>query len=115
MKNISGGMETIEHVRKVLYDPEAPELSFILEYLNTIQGNVEAENRDEDPEWFEGVIGNHKTKQAVMRHGAKGRIRGYYYNCKDLIDGSVSKDLFISFLLFNDRNGEVKHPIGRHR
>ena len=52
---MSAHNHTITEAVKSLYDPDSPELSLLVEYVETLQANVEGETRNDDPQWFEGV------------------------------------------------------------
>ncbi|XP_078281704.1 DNA fragmentation factor subunit beta [Rhinoraja longicauda] len=47
--------------------------SFIPEY----EENIAAENREDDPKWFEGVDAQYKTKSQFMRNNCAARMRNY--------------------------------------
>ena len=97
INNISRHKETVDAVRELLCDPEAPELALMMEYVNACHANIDAETKEEDPEWFEGLASSSTTKQKAMRDGAKGRIRGYLTKSKEFADKSVSMNNSLTF------------------
>ncbi|XP_066296804.1 DNA fragmentation factor subunit beta-like [Branchiostoma lanceolatum] len=54
-------------------------------YLQSLPDNIDAETREEDPDWFEGLEKRYKTKSQVMACSAQGRMRGYYSKTKEFI------------------------------
>ena len=79
----------INTVKSLLSDPECSELVAIIDHVKSLSLNIEAESIDEDPNWFEGVSGNQKTKELVLKKSARERVRSYFYSSKDFIDNSV--------------------------
>ena len=120
LENISTGRETIDHVMALLKDPNCPEFMMMMNYIKDQNLNIEAETIEDDPDWFVGIPGKQKTKEAVMRKSAKERVRGYWNNSKDFINSSVSSlpsNFEILLVLFSlnlvtlsihcSRNGEI--------
>ena len=60
--------------------------------LKELTQNIEAENYEDDPDWFEGLENIPKkekeTKSDVMRYQAKQRIKSYYSKLKEKIEVS---------------------------
>ena len=71
-------------------DPESPHMLEILDFIKNLKVTVDGESIEEDPNWFEGVRGNLKTKEAVLRKSASQRVRSYFNHSKDFIAKSVS-------------------------
>lgn len=61
----------------------------MMEYVHVAHANIQAERRQEDPDWFEGVSTSMKTKTQVMRESAKGRVRGYLWKTKEFTEKMV--------------------------
>ena len=89
LENITPDAAMINTVRSLLSDPECSELVAIIGHVKSLSLNIEAESIDEDPNWFEGVSGNQKTKELVLKKSARERVRSYFYSSKDFIDNSV--------------------------
>ena len=90
LENISTGRETIDYIMTMLKDPDCPEFMMMMNYIKDQSLNIEAETIEDDPDWFVGIPGKQKTKEAVMRKSAKERVRAYWNNSKDFINSSVS-------------------------
>lgn len=58
----------------------------LLDYINTLQLNIDQETREEDEAWFDGLPNKFRTKEAVMRAGAQSRIRNYYHKTNQYVD-----------------------------
>lgn len=86
LDNVSIRKETIDEIQARLYDPDSPELLLMMEYVHVAHANIQAERRQEDPDWFEGVSTSMKTKTQVMRESAKGRVRGYLWKTKEFTE-----------------------------
>lgn len=104
-----------------------------LSHLQTeIEEKIFLTNRKDDPDWFEGINSQLKTKEEVMRRKAQDRIKGYFYKTKDELSKStiyktnsqarrIIEDLLTDFYLFLngcdyfsclfDRNHEEKFEI----
>lgn len=74
----------------MLKDPNSPEFMMMMNYIKNQNLNIEAETMEDDPDWFIGIPGKQKTKEAVMRKSAKERVRSYWNNSKDFVNSSVS-------------------------
>ncbi|XP_013199958.1 DNA fragmentation factor subunit beta [Amyelois transitella] len=59
--------------------------------------------RTQDPQWFEGLELNEKTKEQSMSKRVKDRMRGYYYKTKTALQSS---ELYV-----NSKNGKGKKLI----
>ncbi|XP_038060727.1 DNA fragmentation factor subunit beta-like [Patiria miniata] len=57
----------------------------LVEFVYSQQGNIAAERRDEDPEWFQGMDQRFKTKSHVMFVKAQERVRGYFSKTKEML------------------------------
>ena len=62
----------------------------LLDYVNSLELNIDLENREEDELWFESLPNKFQTKEAVMRAGAQSRIRNYYQKMKEYVIDKVS-------------------------
>eukprot|EP00795_Rhopilema_esculentum_P006929 gene6929-12544_t len=78
----------INLTQEMLQDPESPYMLEILNFIKNLKVDVDGENIEEDPDWFEGVPGKLKTKEAVLRRSAIQRVRSYFNHSKDFIDKS---------------------------
>ena len=85
---------TIDKIQELLLDPESPELSLIMDFVHTVHSNLEAEHREDDPEWFAGLAPSHKNKSHAMRESAKQRVRGYLAKTKDFSNTIVKCQIF---------------------
>ncbi|XP_033642592.1 DNA fragmentation factor subunit beta-like [Asterias rubens] len=64
----------------------------LVEFTTSQKGNINAEDRNEDPAWFGGMDQRYKTKSQVMFDKAKDRVRGYFTKTKDTL--KLSKENF---------------------
>ena len=82
------------HVQDLLSrDVTTPnELSFLLEVNKLVESNSEAETRDDDVTWFEGVERRFRTKDDVMRDGARRRVRSYLNSARDYVKQRTPED-----------------------
>ena len=79
VENMSAHKHTMSDVLRFLHDPNSPELSFLVEYVQTLQANIDGETRSEDPEWFEGVQMSFVALCGFFFHLVK--------NCENRVDG----------------------------
>ena len=77
-------------VQSIFGDRNSTEMVAVLDYIKALDVNIEAETVMDDPDWFDGITGNFKTKEQAMKKSAKGRVRGYLNHSKDFINNSVS-------------------------
>ncbi|XP_059172772.1 DNA fragmentation factor subunit beta-like isoform X2 [Physella acuta] len=78
--------EIAVEIRELLGDEKSPEkISIISQYLDILATDVDAEERFEDEDWFEGLDKKYKTKGEVMKNAAQQRIRSYLTSAKDQI------------------------------
>ena len=74
----------IERVQDLIHSPESHEMLCVLvELVNQLDSNIEAEERSEDKSWFDGLSPACNTKVDAMRSTAKARIRKYFSNAKE--------------------------------
>lgn len=84
----------IEEIQNTLRDySDNKKLSNMMNnMLKDLTQNIEAENYEDDPDWFEGLENIPKkdkgTKSDVMRYQAKQRIKSYYSKLKENIEVS---------------------------
>uniref|UniRef100_T2MHH7 DNAation factor subunit beta n=1 Tax=Hydra vulgaris TaxID=6087 RepID=T2MHH7_HYDVU len=88
LKYSTPDQEAYKKINNLLCEPHSPELSLLLQYVNTVNSNIDAEHKDEDPEWFEGIAPSIQSKSKVMKESMKGRIRGYLWKSKEFIEKS---------------------------
>ena len=76
--------DIIERVHDLIHSPESHEtLCVLVELVNQLDSNIEAEERSEDQSWFDGLSPACNTKVDAMRSTAKARIRKYFSNAKE--------------------------------
>ena len=92
---ISPRQEIVKRINNLLCNPLSPELNILIEYINTLHSNIDAEAKDEDPEWFEGLPPSIQSKSRAMKESMKGRIRGYLWKTKEFIEKSVSLSISV--------------------
>ncbi|XP_043531472.1 DNA fragmentation factor subunit beta isoform X2 [Chiloscyllium plagiosum] len=70
--------ELIMIARQMLSDETEPRRKMLLQYIvQNTAGNITAENRKDDQEWFEGLESRFKTKSDYMRFSCGRRMRNY--------------------------------------
>ncbi|XP_069805133.1 DNA fragmentation factor subunit beta isoform X2 [Dendropsophus ebraccatus] len=70
--------EVTEAARKLLSDEQAPHRRKILvDFIQNLNENILAENREDDKSWFDGLEPRYKTKSSYMRNSCESRIRSY--------------------------------------
>ena len=55
----------------------------LLDYISSLESNIHLESREEDSGWFDGLHQKYQTKEAVMKDGAKTRIKNYYQKTRE--------------------------------
>lgn len=76
--------EIIEQIYDFIHDSESNEIyTVMVELVNRLDDNIEAEERSEDMAWFDGLSQSFNTKEDAMRNAAKSRIRNYFSNAKE--------------------------------
>ena len=86
--------EIIEQVYDFIHCSESNEMhSVMVELVNRLDDNIDAEKRSEDETWFDGLSQSFNTKEDVMRNGAKSRVRKYFGNARESFE-KVSSFLF---------------------
>nr|XP_060614654.1 DNA fragmentation factor subunit beta [Anolis sagrei ordinatus] len=62
----------------LLSGEEAPKKRKLLaDLIHNLSQNIEAESREDDEKWFQGVESRFKTKSGYMRYSCESRIRSY--------------------------------------
>ena len=88
--------EIIKRVYDLIHNSEFHKMNCVLvELVNRLDDNIEAENRSEHETWFDGLSQSFNTKEDAMRNAAKSRIRKYFSNAKE----SFEKVSSLSFLV----------------
>ena len=88
--------EIIEQIYDFIHDSESNEMySVMVELVNRLDDNIDAEGRSEDETWFDGLSQSFNTKEDAMRNAAKSRVRKYFSNAREYFE-KVS-----SFILYN--------------
>ncbi|XP_028663157.1 DNA fragmentation factor subunit beta isoform X1 [Erpetoichthys calabaricus] len=78
----------IEAAQNLLVAEKAPKRRRLLQdFIANLSENTDAECREEDEAWFEGIDSRFKTKSAYLKYSCESRIRGYQKEVED----SVSK------------------------
>ncbi|KAL8617232.1 hypothetical protein ACOMHN_065632 [Nucella lapillus] len=94
--------ELADQIRELMTDENAPEkISMMSQYLDMLEVDVEAEERYENEDWFDGLNKKYKTKSEVMRQSAQQRVRSYYMSAKEQLQKEVdgaTKDLVLGLL-----------------
>ncbi|MBN3270786.1 DFFB factor, partial [Polyodon spathula] len=70
----------IESAKSLLSDENAPKRRKI---IHNLSDDAEAENREDDEDWFEGMNSRFKTKSAYMKYNGESRVRGYLKEVED--------------------------------
>ena len=79
--------EIIEQIYDFIHDSESHMTYCVLvELVNRLDDNIEAEMRSEDETWFDGLSQSFSTKEDAMRNAAKSRIRKYFSTAKESFD-----------------------------
>lgn len=79
--------ELKDRIYELFNDSNCEEIySVMAELVNRMDDNTDAEYRDEDEAWFEGLSSSIQTKEEAMKQGARSRIRKYLFSAKEFID-----------------------------
>ena len=74
----------IEQIYDSIHGSESDEMHRVMvELVNCLEDNIDAEERSEDETWFDGLRQSFNTKEDAMRDAAKSRIRKYFSNAKE--------------------------------
>ena len=74
----------IEQIHDFIHGSESDEMYCVMvELVNRLDDNIDAEERSEDETWFDGLRQSFNTKEDAMRDAAKSRIRKYFSNAKE--------------------------------
>ncbi|KAG9482014.1 hypothetical protein GDO78_010966 [Eleutherodactylus coqui] len=77
--------DVTEAAKKLLIDEQAPQRRKILvDFIQNLNENILAENREDDQPWFEGVEPRYKNKSSYMRNSCESRIRSYMKEVQSL-------------------------------
>ncbi|XP_071806037.1 DNA fragmentation factor subunit beta-like isoform X2 [Asterias amurensis] len=74
-----------EQVDDILSDSPSETKRLLVEFINSLKGNIDAEDRRDDPAWFTDMDPHYKTKSQVMFDKAKDRVRGYFTKTKETL------------------------------
>ncbi|XP_055339761.1 DNA fragmentation factor subunit beta-like [Paramacrobiotus metropolitanus] len=81
-----------ERIEQVLHlTTDNAKLSTIATFLSGLSNKRQADNRADDPDWFEDLPPTAKSKECVMKNGARSRVRSYFYTAKKCVQGAVTK------------------------
>lgn len=95
-KAMSQRDKIVENINNLIGDGDSEKIYCIMaEVVNQLTENIDAEDRHEDKEWFEGVGDRYKTKSEVLRNSAQSRIRSYLAKSKEFVEGNVSMICYI--------------------
>lgn len=76
--------EIIEQIYDFIHGSETNEMySVMVELVNRLDDNIDAEERSEDETWFDGLSQSFNTKEDAMRNAAKSRVRKYFSNARE--------------------------------
>ena len=91
----------LDHVQELLaLEETSPSArSFLLEVSERADSNAEAENREDDVTWFEGVDKRFKCKDDVMRDSARRRVRSYLNTARDYVKAHARDDRAVAQLM----------------
>ncbi|XP_044130696.1 DNA fragmentation factor subunit beta-like [Bufo gargarizans] len=88
--------DVTEAARKLLTDEQAPQRRKILvDFIQNLNENILAENREDDKSWFEGIEPRYKNKSSYMRNSCESRVRSYMKEVQSLaatLDPPVRED-----------------------
>ena len=104
-KKLAEGQNNIsENVRQLLRGENSEVVNrALIDYISSLDSNIELESREEDCSWFEGLHDKYQTKEEVMKDGAKTRIKNYYQKTREYMLEQVFNmkyDAILHFLLF---------------
>jgi hypothetical protein len=57
----------------------------LLDYISSLDSSIQFETRQDDRHWFNGLHEKYQTKEAVMKDGAKSRIKNYYQKTREYL------------------------------
>jgi hypothetical protein len=57
----------------------------LLDYISSLDSSIQFETRQDDCHWFNGLHEKYQTKEAVMKDGAKSRIKNYYQKTREYL------------------------------
>lgn len=93
--------EIIDQIYDFIHCAESNEMySVMVELVNRLEDNINAEKRSEDEAWFDGLKQSFNTKEEFMRDAAKSRVRKYFSNAKESFEKVSSFLLSARFLQF---------------
>ncbi|XP_072464774.1 DNA fragmentation factor subunit beta isoform X5 [Notamacropus eugenii] len=70
--------DVIQAAQKLLSDERAPlRQKLLADFLHNINENIQAETREEDGPWFEGLESRFRSKSSYLRYSCESRIRSY--------------------------------------
>lgn len=70
--------DVTQAARKLLSDERAPKRrKLLVDFIQNLNENILAENREDDKPWFEGLEPRYKNKSGYMRNSCESRIRSY--------------------------------------
>lgn len=93
--------EIIDQIYDFIHCSESNEMySVMVELVNRLEDNINAEKRSEDEAWFDGLKQSFNTKEEFMRDAAKSRVRKYFSNAKESFEKVSSFLLSARFLQF---------------
>lgn len=82
----------IEQIYDFIHGSESEEMYCVMvELVNRLDDNIDAEERSEDENWFIGLRSSFNTKEDAMRDVAKSRIRKYFSNAKESFEKANKK------------------------
>lgn len=87
--------EIIEQIYDFIHDSESNEMySVMVELVNRLDDNIDAEERSEDETWFDGLSQSFNTKEDAMKNAAKSRVRKYFSNARESFEKVSLSSLF---------------------
>lgn len=89
----------IEQINDFIHGSESVEIYCVLvELVNRLDDNIDAEERSEDETWFAGLRQSFNNKEDAMRDAAKSRIRKYFSNAKESFEKVFCATVCLAFM-----------------
>lgn len=89
----------IEQIYDFIHGSESDEMYCVMvELVNRLDDNIDAEERSEDETWFAGLRQSFNNKEDAMRDAAKSRIRKYFSNAKESFEKVFCATVCLAFM-----------------
>lgn len=101
--------EIIDQIYDFIHCSESNEMySVMVELVNRLEDNINAEKRSEDEAWFDGLKQSFNTKEEFMRDAAKSRVRKYFSNAKESFEKASKRAQNILSKTLEQFQGELR-------